>query len=571
MTAAPPGEGGSTGGGLSGEVRGERRDRLRRTEIDGVATVWCPVPGPLRAALTVRVGSADETLVTSGISHLLEHLALFGLGRPGDHSNGFVDQTQSVFTVEGDEAEVRDFLGDLTRHLVDPPVHRLDDERAVLGAEEAGRAPSPLDAQLIWRYGASGYGLAGLDQLGVRRVGPTDVIEWSHRYVTRANSVLWISGPPPAGLRLHLPDGAARPAPDPRRTLLPGGPAWFTGPAGRITLDAVVTRGWPATALADVLRGRMIDELRLGRAVAYSPEAGYSRLTRDAARLVAGTDLVAERQGEGVGPMLALLEHLSSGSGDGDGVRPEEIDAWVARNRRRALDPQHGLGILHGAAWDLLQGDEPRDARSWLEEMALVTPGEVAAVAREARASLLAQIPVGPATGSTGSLDSVAAIAPVAPGPGWVQAPRSREPRLTGREHRSRTPGSPARLILGPDGISLVSGEDHLSVRPGATAAVLRWNDGRRVLVSDDGNQIVVEPTLWAGGPGLVEEVDRLWSPALVVEMGSRPDRAIPRPAPVRRIRGLRWRSPGWTRFGRWLPGTRSRSGARVDDEAGVA
>jgi hypothetical protein len=39
-----------------------------------------PGPGPLSAGLVFRVGQADETLAWSGITHMVEHLALFRHG-----------------------------------------------------------------------------------------------------------------------------------------------------------------------------------------------------------------------------------------------------------------------------------------------------------------------------------------------------------------------------------------------------------------------------------------------------------------------------------------------------------
>ena len=47
---------------------------IRETEVDGVPTLLAPRNGPLAAGLTFRVGQADETLATAGITHLLEHL-----------------------------------------------------------------------------------------------------------------------------------------------------------------------------------------------------------------------------------------------------------------------------------------------------------------------------------------------------------------------------------------------------------------------------------------------------------------------------------------------------------------
>jgi zinc protease len=505
---------------------------MHQTEIDGVPTVWMAVPGPLRAALTVRVGCADETFLTAGISHLLEHLALFGLGRPGDHSNGFVDQTRTVFTVEGDDSEICGFLGALTRQLADPPVQRLDDERGVIDAEHGRRGLGPADSQLIWRYGAASYGLAGMEQLGVRRVSGADLGEWSRRFATRANSVLWISGPPPAGLRLHLPDGHAQPAPDPRRSILPWSPAWFTGPDDRVILDALVTRSWAASALSELLRGRLVDELRTRRAVAYSPDTAYLRLTRDTARLIASTDLVAGRQSEGVRPMLNMLEKLGSQADSAHAVQPGELEAWVARQRRGALDPQQGLGQLDAAAWDILHGDPVQDHRQWLHEVAQVSGEQVAAVAREACETLLAQIPQG--------------LAPLEEK--WQAAPSSQQPRFTGREypslHRDRRP--PSSIRLGAEGITILAGEDHLSVARDSTVAVLRWSDGRRVLVGADGIRLQVEPTLWRDGAELVAQVDAQWAGDLAIDMGTRPPNAVPKPAPApamplsRRLTGSR-------------------------------
>jgi hypothetical protein len=513
---------------------------MHRTEIDGVPTVWMAVPGPLRAALTVRVGSADETFLTAGISHLLEHLALFGLGRPGDRSNGFVDQTRTVFTVEGDDTEICTFLGSLTRQLTDPPLQRLDDERGVIDAEHGRRGLGPMDAQLIWRYGAASYGLTGMEQLGVRRVSGTDLGAWSRRFATRANSVLWISGPPPAGLRLHLPDGHAQPAPDPRRSILPWSPSWFTGPDDGVILDALVTRGWAASALTELLRGRLVDELRTRKAVAYSPDAAYLRLTGDTARLLATTDLVAGRQSEGVIPMLTMLEKLSLPADSAHAVQPAEIEAWVARQRRSALDPQHGRGMLDAAAWDILHGDPVEDADQWLHDIAQVTGEQVAAVAHEACGTLLAQIPHGlEPRQETWRPDK------------WQPAPFSLEPRYAGREYRSlhRDERTPSSILLGAEGVTVLAGGDHLSIGLDSTVAVLRWSDGGRVLVGADGNQLRLEPTLWRNGTDLVAQVDRQWAADLVMDLGARPPDAIPQPAPAP-VMTLSRRLARWSPFG---------------------
>ena len=50
--------------------------------IGGLRTFFAPVDGPVHAALSFRVGTADETLATHGVTHLVEHLVLAALGQP---------------------------------------------------------------------------------------------------------------------------------------------------------------------------------------------------------------------------------------------------------------------------------------------------------------------------------------------------------------------------------------------------------------------------------------------------------------------------------------------------------
>jgi predicted Zn-dependent peptidase len=466
----------------------------------------------------VRVGSADETFLTSGISHLLEHLALFGIGRPGDHSNGFVDQTRMVFHADGDDQEIQHFLDALTRQLTEPPLHRLDAERGVLRAEQAGRGPSLQSGLNSWRYGAAGYGLLGLDQLGVGRVTAAELSSWSACFATRANAVLWLSGPPPAGLRLHLPDGVGQPPPDPRSSILPRSPSWFVGPDDSASFDALVPRGYPALALASILEGRLVDDLRSRRAVAYSPSADYRPLSREVAQLAAYTDLVDGRAPEAVRPFLTALEKLAAEPDSVNAVQPSEITAWVARFERRALDPRYGLALLSEAAWEILHGGTPTEADAAAEQIARVSPQEVADVARQAQGSLLAQVPSG--------------LGPVRDS--WSQAPISVHPRLPGRQFHSlhEDERSSNTITLGPSGITLASVDDKfLTIPVTDTVAVLRWNDGRRVLVGGDGVRLLVEPTLWQNGVDLVRQLDSSWPAELSVDQGSRAPDSIPQPS----------------------------------------
>src|SRR5258708_7653338 len=113
------------------------RPRLRRTEVDGVPTLWVPGPAPMRAGLMFRVGRADESLAWGGITHLVEHLALSGLGKRPYALNGQVDDNRTGFFVAGTTDEVGEFLSSLTTSLGTPPTDRVAVERQILLTEAA--------------------------------------------------------------------------------------------------------------------------------------------------------------------------------------------------------------------------------------------------------------------------------------------------------------------------------------------------------------------------------------------------------------------------------------------------
>src|SRR5581483_10436757 len=98
---------------------------LRQTEIDGVPTLIAPTSGPMTAGLTFRVGRSDETLATSGITHLVEHLALHRHGLAEYHYNGASSSTYTTFQAQGSEADIVSYLTGVCESLADMPMHRL--------------------------------------------------------------------------------------------------------------------------------------------------------------------------------------------------------------------------------------------------------------------------------------------------------------------------------------------------------------------------------------------------------------------------------------------------------------
>jgi zinc protease len=484
---------------------------LHVTEVDGVPTVWADVPGPLTAGLLIRVGHADETLPTRGHSHMLEHLALFGLDRPGEHSNGQVDATSLLLHTSGGPEEVSAFLARAARQLVEPPTARLQAEKGVLKAEASQRRPHALTELLVWRWGMQDYGLEAADELGLDAITPESVLEWSRRFVARQNAALWFTGPPPAGLSLDLPDGEHRAPPAPRRTALPELPAFFRTGSGHAAFHAMVDRTWESSALASALRARLVDDLRVNRAAAYSPEVGYRPLDAGSAALMAMSDHVDGRAAEVTERLLATLAELADTA-----TMPTEAEIAAHRTAsRRAMEGMAALPArVSSSAWDLLHGKPVRGIDELYAGLDGLEPEGVRRAARSAGETAVAQVP--------GGVDAPS---------GWQPAPMSTAYPVFGTAFEFR--GDQARLVVGAAGVTFREGPSAITVRYDDLAAACTWDDGGRILIGNDGVRLVVEPTLWRRGSAAVREIDGAVPEQAVVSLGARPPDSVPRPAPL--------------------------------------
>src|SRR4051794_27347320 len=233
--------------GVAGGLSGERlAPQVSSDSVDGVSVFWAPCEGPLRARLAFRVGQADETLVNHGITHLIEHLTLTGLGQPTYQFNGSVDDVRTTFDFMGSPSEAVQFFEGVTNGLRALPEQRVEVEKRLLQTEQ-DNVGGPLDALDRARYGPRGYGLHVCRELGLEWLGASDLDAWSAQRFTAANATLWLSGPLPEGLRLHLAAGDRIPAPDPRPRASQHLTWRFEGDRG-VGLTALGSRGWPLLA-----------------------------------------------------------------------------------------------------------------------------------------------------------------------------------------------------------------------------------------------------------------------------------------------------------------------------------
>ncbi|MGW5396064.1 M16 family metallopeptidase [Streptomyces sp. NPDC003952] len=496
-------------------------DGILTTTVDGIRTVVlaAPRPGPLSAGLLFRVGSADETLATSGITHLVEHLALHRHGLSDLHYNGATAAAHTHFHVTGTPADVVAYLNGVCAALRDLPMDRLDTEKEILRTEAAGTSAGPAHAAAVWRYGPRSYGLAAYPEFGLRKITEHEVRDWARTRFTRENAVLWIAGDTvPEGLDLDLPAGEWRPAPE-ATSALPRTPAWFRGGDGGVCLTAVVPRTTAATLFAGVLGKELFRELRQKGGYSYTAAADYSVRDADHATVVAYADALPEKQDALVGAFVDVFAKLRAGrveQGDLDAVRTSALSRFDV--------PDLAAAWLPGQAADLLLGHPRLTTARARAEIEAVTVEDLREVARAVWAGALMQVP-----------DRAVDWA------GLTSAPYESADVVTGRRHPA-TGDEAVALIVGEEGISLVAPHGRATVRYAECVLMRSFPDGARHLIGPDGISLTVEPTLYRIHPSDLAVIDGSVPASAVVAMEPRDPALIPRP--VKPGLATAWRDP---------------------------
>ncbi|MFG1990316.1 M16 family metallopeptidase [Actinoplanes sp. NPDC048988] len=480
---------------------------IKELDVDGVPTLLAPTTGPSHAGLAFRVGFADEPLHRRGITHLVEHLALYSTGVADYHYNGATGVEYTYFHMQGSDDDLAGFLTGVCSSLRDLPMGRLAVEKDLLQAEANGRNQGAADSMPLWRHGARDYGMPSYPEWGLPGITEDDLRAWVSRYFTRENAVLWVAGDGvPEGLKLDLPSGTRQPAPAPSMAL-PVTPAYFTAHSGVLVWDAEVARAARSSVFAGVLEREMRRELRQEAGLSYTAQASYEPLGADRALVTAVADSLPDKQDAVLGGFVDVLAALRAG-------RIDEADvAAVVKQRAEALHHAEEQGArLPGQALNLLAGRPVQSADEAIAETRAVGPAEVAEVAGAACANGLLMAPRTRADWA-----------------GFTAAPSHSESAVPGTEYASwEAPDE--TLIIGPEGVSIVRAGEAATVRFDACAIVRAWPDGARYFVGHDGIVVGIEPTLWSGVAAALPWLDAHSPAAVRVDQPPRDPAQIPQP-----------------------------------------
>lgn len=443
---------------------------ISRSEIDGIPAFSVDGPRPFTAVLEFRVGLYDERLPERGITHLVEHLALFAQREAEIVFNGSVGPHLTTFWAQGHPDEVGAFLRDVAGSIHDLPFDRLAIEAEVLQREET-MAGWSYPERLLWSYfGPFGPGAASASQFGLSWLGPEEIASWATRHFTRDNAAIVIVGEPSKSWGLDLPSGEAVHYRVPERVRrAPEKPTLFETQDQGVTWAALMndrkgTVEPELTIALEIISKRLQDRLRHDLGQTYSVFQGWQRLDEDHLIASHGFDADPQQSRE-----VALEHHQVLAEFIENGPTQDEIDRYI-RVQAKALEDHPQEFARHRVA-DVaeahLQGWERTiDYDEWREACEATTSEAVRARFEEAnrQSYTISDLP----PGKLAPFEDVLDVA---------------EEPMPGVQYRIRNPwrmppNYPAVIRVGPGGIS-TRWRDGWMIERTADIAMVSFADGK--------------------------------------------------------------------------------------------
>jgi len=362
---------------------------VRETEIDGVPVFWQEAPGPLTAGLVFGCGTRDETFMTVGVTHLVEHLVMSTLPRVHHDHDATVDLSVTEFVATGRPEQVVAFLRAVCEGISAIPIHRLAQEAGVLEAE-GGFAVHPTGAALLTRrYGARDVGLEVYAGPGYQQLPADAVLAHAAKFFVAGNAALWLTGQPPEGLRLPLPHGQRGRRIEPAE-IARDGPRWSEEvvPASGVLLSGARDPAWNIGMA--VLGERLLAEARHQRGLSYEVFGDVIQIGPMSRQYLLGADARQGQDGVVAEILWEQLRRLAA-----EGPTDEELAHEKAGFSESYSDPRWAAEEAAGQARAALFDLPSSDPESRLSEIANVTREDVARCFVQALPTALIAVPEG--------------------------------------------------------------------------------------------------------------------------------------------------------------------------------
>jgi zinc protease len=474
-----------------------------RVDVGGIPCFIEDRDGPFYFGLTFRVGFVDERLARRGITHLVEHLALFGLSAERLMVNGSVGLTQTDLYIRGEPREIAHFAHAICAALRQLPLERLEAESRVLRTEGRSRGGNAYTSMLANRFGADGYGLAGYPEFGLIGTKTNELQSWAYQWFNASNVAMWATRPLPNDLDVSLPAGERFPPPAPQPLPWPL-PGMFNDDGNIVGVSFLVARNDASMLAVRLLERRMHDRLRVADGHSYTVQALGESWTADHTHGAFIADTLADHAAAVRDGMLGELARLTT-----EAPPAAELDAIVAEFERGWSDRDAAAGLASSSATNELIGRPQRGTDEAIAALREIAPDAVSMAADDMFQSAIALLPTG-----IGMRDQ--RFIPIPPG-----SPSAVHGTEYHRLVRLDDDAALHALILGAAGISYVGSHGlQVTVPGGDVVAVQRWTDGARSIWGRDGLRIFVHPGEWVNGQAAVAFIDSVTGPHVVIEMG---------------------------------------------------
>jgi hypothetical protein len=476
-----------------------------------VATILHPGrEGVLEAQLTFAVGLANEPLALRGVTHVIEHLAMFVARDTPVEINADVDLETTNFYASGTPERVVRFLREVCTALGALPVDRLAVEKGVLEAEGEGGCHPIVATLLAHRYGAQYAGSVLFSGAGVAALTADQISGFARAWYVAGNAVLHLTGSVPEDLDLPLRQGVP---PDRERPVgrLGSGPVMVTAEDLPATGAGVILRlPWDDNAhhlghVIGILRGRIEDECRhrAGHAYTIDVELVTADVGIDA---VIHADAREDKETAVAQAVVKAVNDLAL-----DGPHPHEVarsvealqeawsvdDATVLFQSREAMHRISGLPEPLPADPSAATTIDPADIRAWVAD---ALPTAVFYVDQEAVSALESQLRHVPVCETVDEL-------PV----GQVFKPHILA-RTLYRNARA------ARLVRTATGIAAADQDGNHVINMDGIAGVMMTEDSCAVVIGRNGCAITLGDLLFRGSHEVLDEILSSVDSALVFD-----------------------------------------------------
>ena len=454
---------------------------FERVVVDGIPAYVANDTGPITAGLAFRVGTADEQPLERGITALVAELAAIEADAAFE-----IDETVTSLVVSGDAKHVGAALNTMCSTLLTLDAQDLADLADTIAGQVG--APSYRNDALGMLYGARTYGIASLPPLFVLHPSLSAAQAWATRWFTRANAILWSTGPLPADVALPLGGGSRHDAPD-RSPEFVAPPAWYVVERHYVSAYAVVTPS-PATvvalrAIANEIRDRASNTLLDGAAlechvVPWSADAGLVSIELDASRDV----------NEGIELVLGTIDDFAE-----SGPEPDELAEAAGDIEDWALRRENAEAVGALLSRDELASGRARTLDEYLAGVAAVSGGQLAQAAGAIRDEMLVTVPDGGEIIDE-RFEEVEPTAETIAGTQYGAADIEGDPEQFDT------------LVVGHEGVSLTLFESVTTVYFDSCIAAVRYTDDTIALYSNDGTSLAVVAEEWRDGHDAVAAID---------------------------------------------------------------